>query len=187
MSEIVKVPVLPVWQPWAWYLVHGYEHPGGKRVESRSRPLPKTLAGRWCLIHATVSPGLLLSGQMSRPLAVEFLDAWDLATASGAVRAGLDEWNKMLDSLQFGGLVGAVRWMGCYEPATPSYRGEGHGPHDMPDGWQKWGDLTSPFWWLTADARPLPFVPWRGQQGVFYVPRAGLPAEYRELFEEADR
>ena len=181
MSEIVKVPVLPVWQPWAWYLVRGHEHPGGKRVENRSRPLPKTLAGRWCLIHATTTPGMRGRRRrvMSKGLAAAFFDALRIAQRAGLYASGgtVAEWNAVIDDLHFGGLVGAVKFDGevragddervcCYDLAA------------LRSPW-----FSGPVGWTTVDAKPLPFVAFAAHQGINYVPLADLPAEYRELIE----
>ncbi len=46
------LPCISLWQPWAGLLVHGHEHPNGKRVENRTWDLPATMRGRWCLVHA---------------------------------------------------------------------------------------------------------------------------------------
>lgn len=33
MNELTipAIPAISLWQPWAWLLVHGHEHPNGKR------------------------------------------------------------------------------------------------------------------------------------------------------------
>jgi hypothetical protein len=59
------------------------------------------------------------------------------------------------DDLPRGGIVGAVRIVGCVQESASSW-------------------FSGPFGFVLADSQPLPFLPLRGQLGIFDVPEAAL-------------
>ncbi|HUX01549.1 MAG TPA: hypothetical protein VMY35_11275 [Phycisphaerae bacterium] len=164
---VIEVPALSLWQPWAWLLVHGHEHANGKRIENRRWPLPESACGRWCLIHAAKR------GATEK----ELLAARCVARAAGLPAPDLPWCNEQLMQTNaagavvaaFGGIVGAVKWGA---PADCE-------AHYSSPWW------AGPFGWPTLDAKVLPFVAWRGRQGLFGVPLSGLPAAYQWLGKEA--
>jgi hypothetical protein len=131
-EDLISVPALSIWQPWAWLIVRGY-----KDVENRGWA-PKT-PPPWLLIHASkrFRPGEIVE-------IFEDIKAADLAQGA---RVTLNDLKA-----QLGGIVGVARLTGCVQGSR-----------------SPWADDTPGTWhWELADARPLPFHPCRGQQGLFY-------------------
>jgi len=172
------VKAISLYQPWAWLLRHGHEHPNGKRVENRSWPLPPSMVGKWCLIHASKNPGS--ATHMSKELWRELLAADRICTQTRII--GLEPVDQVhippACELDFGGIIGVVKW------GTPVHGIEGTPSASaeivavLNSAW-----FCGPWGWPTLDAKPLPFVPWRGGPGFFNVPLAELPAEYQWLKE----
>jgi len=147
---------ISLWQPWAWLLVHGYEHPNGKRVENRSWALPKWMSGKWCLIHASK---------------MESREEKELADTT-CQRAGLPSLSSdiyyegfPLPDIRYGGIVGVVKWSGSDPRSVSNARWTVLGLHH----------------WLIDTALPLPFIPWHGRQGFFDVPLSRLPGPYHRV------
>lgn len=177
MTTGLEVPAISLWQPWAWLLVHGHEHPNGKRVENRRWPLPPRyvdlaavndkMVGKWCLIHAAKNQDV-----------AEFAYARDTARRAGMMPDDLwGEWTNFVPRLSFGGIVGVVQWrLQIDGESRPESGTVARAFYDSP-----W--FVGEKGWVTEAARPLPFVPWRGSQGFFRVPLAALPVEYQWLGE----
>lgn len=195
MSNIF-IPAISLWQPWAWLLVHGHEHANGKRVENRGWPLPtgpSGMAGAWCLIHAAKAGCQMVPPRYhcptpnpnDSPRYFGWPDSTCLVAAmTAAANAGLEVCPRVGDVMQCGGIVGAVRWDGYCDRQNGTWSTMSR-ICDLKDATPRlrywFGDTR--YLWFTMDARPLPFVPWRGRQGFFRVPLAELPAEYQWLGE----
>ena len=161
------IPCISLWQPWAWLLVHGHEHPDGKRVENRTWPLPAAMIGRWCLIHAAkaIKPNeRLAAGRVA-------------ATLTGwAPRVALARLTSDTEEFPLGGIVGAVKWETCCE-VEALFEDDGLGA--PPPSIRAWA--VGPHCWITSAAKPLPFVSLCGRQGFWNVPLSSLPDEYQWL------
>lgn len=112
-QELVeRVPVVSLWQPWAWLVVHG-----PKDVENRTWTLPKGMLGKVIHIHASLKE-----------------DTWAWTEAQSlCLRNGYDPAQiPSAIKLQYGGIIGRVRVVE-YLPPAPS--GEPRAPWHMPEQW----------------------------------------------------
>ena len=80
-------------------------------------------------------------------------------TAAGLCPANIPAY----EDLPRGGIVGEVRVVDCVQQ------------HPSP-----WKQAESPFAFVLADGKPLPFLRWKGQLKFFNVPKSQVwPGEYR--------
>jgi hypothetical protein len=90
-GPVVRLPIISLWQPWAWLLVRMY-----KDVENRRWPLPSSYAERPVLIHAAKrrdDPSWLSANAMYQDI-------------HRAPPEPLPSW----EHLELGGIVGIVRF-----------------------------------------------------------------------------
>lgn len=139
---------LSIRQPYAWLIVHGIED-----VENRS----------W---HTHYRGPLLIHASQA-------VDAEDIRI----MRERLAEQGITLpEELPRGGIVGVATLVDCIERVEISWwrrllcrllgKDRVSGCVDQPESiW-----FEGPYGFILRDARPLPFVPWRGQQKFFDVP-----------------
>jgi len=157
---------LSLWQPWAWLLAHGHDHPTGKRVENR--PWSTDFRG-WFLIHASKSPGLTKTGRMTNALWKEMIAADQVILSA---RLSAKHAPPPAKDLNFGGIIGVAKLEACID--------------DIRDAFLEVETFVEPVWFagpygfVIGAARPLPFVPWRGRQGWFDVPVGELPIAYHD-------
>lgn len=155
----VTVPAISLWQPFAALLVNGHRYTNGKRVENRGWPLPQRMCGQWTLVHAA----------LREPTSWDMTHAGEMGSEAGIPVSDIFLWTRA----PRGGFVGAVKFGMTLSLAEARLR------RDLCPVW-----ADGLFCWETTDARPLPFVPWRGSQGFFRVPLSALPPEYQWLGEE---
>jgi hypothetical protein len=118
---------LSIRQPWAWLIVNGW-----KDIENRSWP---TKYRGDLLIHA--------SKGMTRSEYDEALEATQEA------RGSLDGFPSF-DSLQRGGIVGAVKLVDCVSKCNSPW-------------------FFGPYGFVLSTAIDIPFLPYKGQLGFFEV------------------
>jgi hypothetical protein len=134
---------LSISQPWAWLIVNTNKYPGGKDVENRT----------WMTHYR----GLIA---IHAPLKVDeaffFKDDlysfnWDRLPLSAEI---MREVPKQRSDYLTGGIVGVAELVDImtadHSPRSPWFRG--------------------PYGWVLRDACPVPFVRWKGSQGLFTVP-----------------
>lgn len=130
---------LSIRQPYAWFVfAHQSTPPGRKTMENRDwndsyakAQLRLCRPGEWLLIHAA-------KGMTKR----EFAEALEFAASIGATNV------PRFESLNFGGIVGSVKFMGAFRKSD-----------------NKW--FTGPIGLKFAEAYELPFRPMRGALGFF--------------------
>lgn len=140
----------------------------GKRVENRSRPIPKALVGKRVVLHAGVCPRV---------------GWWEevVSAAGGAVSmadrphevarrdvCGIDgPWGQWGGLLQCRALVGTAVLV----------------PMAAPREGVAWGDPSARFWWGLCDVQALPNAVYRrrGQLGLWTVPSHQVAAVEAQL------
>lgn len=138
---------LPLWQPWADLVVSG-----AKRVETRPRPI-STIVGERVAIHATITRDHI----------------WRCATSPFCEHLP-DE-----DIMWFGALIGTVRVVRADE-MTEAYVAEMRVQRPAEFAF---GDYAPGRWAFDLEA-PERFrepIPWKGSQGIFFVPDEALGYE----------
>lgn len=140
---------LSIKQPWAWLIVNGF-----KDIENRD--WATTIRGP-VLIHAGKQPDDIATQYVGKGREKEFHPLADPMQKFLAQRGLGDLLHKMYhahypeNTFEFGGIVGIVTIAGCVgRSSSPWFVGE--------------------YGFVLKDARPLPFVPLRGQLGLFDVP-----------------
>jgi hypothetical protein len=146
---------LAIRQPYAWLVVHGI-----KDVENRS--WPTRYRGRF-FIHASkaidqddvrlvnekLAPrGIALPAELPRGGIVGIVTLVDCVQ-----RIDIPWWRRLLCRV-----IGPERISGCRQPVASEW-------------------FEGPYGFVLRDARPLPFIPWRGQQSFFNVPDDLYPPE----------
>lgn len=143
-------------QPWAWALLHA-----GKDIENRV--WRRNLEGR-VLIHAS-------KGCTSREytMALAFMHAAGVDLSRVPQLRGFGS-----GALDRGGVVGVLTFTGVVLP-----------PHDgLIRGARARWHVPGQYGYEVWDARPLPFLPWKGALGVFDVPDDALAAAYGPQWRE---
>lgn len=156
---------LSIRQPWAWLIIRPDITDPATRIAALGRDLkdfenrdwPTKYRGRF-LIHAGKG--------MTRD---EYEDALDSAMA--AVRGVIPSF-PAYEALERGGIVGEAEILDCVDTNDLDARGERY-----PSPW-----LFGRFGFKLANAKPLPFTPYRGQLGFFQAPE---PSETPEKGGEA--
>jgi hypothetical protein len=153
------VKALSIRQPWAWAILHA-----GKRLENRDW---KGCAYRGpILIHASKGVGTLeefgsavddVLDRVPDEDEAAFLAMFD--EARGRVRPGRIERGGIVGRARIDGVIASARDLDTYgEPRAQFWREEQH-------LWYAGG-----FALVLADVEALPFVPWKGELGLFEVP-----------------
>lgn len=151
---------LSIRQPWAWAIVHA-----GKRIENRARK-----DGKMPVVCRHRGPLLIHASAGSTQKEYEEVLTW--------MKRTIDFWGlpvPPLRDLPRGGIVGVCNVVAHIEPRVAAWRD--------PDGTRPFtgAELDAlDFRWrkpesyglILADVRPLPFVRWKGQLGLFDVPGA---------------
>lgn len=132
-------------QPWAWLVVNGH-----KPIENRRWKLWSSMVGKVALIHASAS----MPDE-------EYEDVLEL-TASIDPAIVLPARGE----LPLGGIVGAVRFVGCKAPVPGVENPLSLVPRPKDDPW--W--FRTQYGFVLEEPRPLPFVRCRGKQGFWQVP-----------------
>ncbi|NUO50693.1 MAG: hypothetical protein HOV80_17725 [Polyangiaceae bacterium] len=159
---------LSMWQPWAWAVVHLDE--GGKEIENRQRR-----DGRMPLIVRHRGP-LLIHASKKQDVAYYEDVAERIAIIIGRRPPPLEE-------LQFGGIIGRAIGVATIQPDGTLWRGPSA---DRADEFfanvfraNEFADTRwhiPPQWGLVLrERRPLPFIPYKGMQGLFHVPDEVIP------------
>lgn len=138
---------LSIRQPWASLILKA-----GKDIENRN--WPTKVRGR-VLVHA--AKGMTRDEyEDAITFAIDAIRA-DPRNAGATERQTLRELGFAFEDLQCGGIIGSVEVVDCRRAsASPWFVGE--------------------FGFVLRDPKPIPFTPWRGQLGFFYVPASALPA-----------
>lgn len=138
---------LSIRQPWASLILKAH-----KDIENRC--WPTKVRGR-ILIHA--AKGMTRAEHEDAiEFAVDAITAHSV-NAEATRRVTLRELGFAFDDLQRGGIIGSVEIVDCVRKSdSPWFVGE--------------------FGFVLRDPQPLPFVPWKGQLGLFDVPASALPS-----------
>lgn len=131
---------LSIRQPWAWLIVNGF-----KDIENRD--WPTRYRGRF-LVHAGKKPCSL----------EEYVDALDLANLASPIAV---EGISNMKDLEYGGVVGEATLTDCVtEHTSPWFT-------PWPEEFKPAGVTCYGF--VLANARPLPFMPYKGRLKFFDV------------------
>lgn len=152
---------LSLTQPWLNSILHL-----GKRIENRTAWKGCAYRGP-ILLHAAKSVGTRVEFDdtieaILQILGKECLSALDPLQVELDPRQG--RYWRALSTMQRGGIVGRARITGVLRGG------------ELPYDWTELGGEAQRRWWfggfalVLADVEPLPFVPWRGELGLFEVP-----------------
>jgi len=146
---------ISVRQPWAALIVLGI-----KDVENRTWPIPARYRGHRVSIHAGLQPDLCALEEPRQPIRE--------AAAYMAATRGFDilEFERRAKChphvFELGGIVGRVTLDGCILSTSTSY----------------WANLAENTWhWRLVGARPVPFIPCKGQLGFFHPATDSAPTK----------
>lgn len=167
---------ISLWQPWAWAILHA-----GKRIENRYRAdgeKPALCSYRGpLLIHASKSVGTrddfdgaveaLINRGVSRDLIRS--EVADFKVFTRGVQHGDGFWSPAA-RLQRGGIVGRCVVIGHIWP-NGQLRIDIESQERIDTGWH----FPGSFGLVLADVEPLPFVPWKGDRGLFDVSPSDVP------------
>ncbi len=152
-------------QPWAWMVVHG-----PKRIENR----------RWHLWRS-LPPGQTVFVHAAKYMTIdEYYDARAFAADRGLAIPDRDD-----TALQFGGIIGKARVVGCLCPGMKPADFPATTRHALQQAPDSLAGNEATRWWMREqhgfvlqDVAPVPFTPLRGLQGFFAVPPDVLAALY---------
>jgi len=142
------MPAISMWQPWATFVCLGW-----KTIETRTHERLKSLKGKRIVIHATQKVDESAFMNMYYPKSLSMLDAINLT--------GFVNMNR--GRLLCTATVAAARW-------APNVQFDEH------EEWNKKAmcDVAGKFCLFLEDIEPLrERVPFKGRQGIFYVPETG--------------
>jgi hypothetical protein len=145
------IRAVPVWQPWASLVAIG-----AKKIETRLGPAPSTIVGERVAIHAC-----LTQREMWRVRDAPFAEALMEAVEAGTL-AEVD------GRLPFGFLLATAVVAGSERMTNESCEAMyNENPVEHAFGWWVPGHYA----WHLEDVRRLPApVPFKGKQGIFFVP-----------------